>query len=178
MSSDLEERLEAAAAFVSSVAGSPIFLDESRKQADRVVTMLKAASVSHALAPQYLRAVQAGGFAEGHLQEIRAALEAAAERPQRAGGYSTSGAAQQNFTSFSMFLKASQWARLRAQGGQEDPLRLLVHFLDALGCRSANELTCRHVAACLLLCTEPMDKLLAMNSLTFKPVCDATNKKP
>ena len=84
MSSDLEERLEAAAAFVSSVAGSPIFLDESRKQADKVVTMLKAASVSHALVPQYLRAVQAGGFAEGHLQDMRAALEAAAERPQRA----------------------------------------------------------------------------------------------
>jgi hypothetical protein len=126
MSSDWEERMQAAAAFVASVAGTPMFLDESRKQKDKVVSMLTAASVSHVMVPRYLQAVQAGGFAEGHLLEIRAALEAAAERPRHAGGYSTSGAAQQNFQSFSMFLKASQWARLRAQGGQEDPLRLLV----------------------------------------------------
>jgi hypothetical protein len=184
MSSDWEERMQAAAAFVSSVAGTPMFLDESRKQKDKVVSMLTAASVSHNMVPRYLKAVQAGGFAEGHLLEIRAALEAAAERPRHAGGspqpqknqFSTSGAAQQNFQSFSMFLKASQWARLRAQGGQEDPLRLLVQFLDALGCRNANELTCRHVAACLLLCTESMDALRAMNSLTFKPMYDAVKK--
>ena len=69
-----------------------------------------------------------------------------------------------------LFLIASQWARLRAQSGQEVPLRLLVHFVDTLGCRNANELTCRHVAACLVFCTEPMDKLLAMHSLIFKPV--------
>ncbi len=69
-----------------------------------------------------------------------------------------------------LFLIASQWARLRAHRGNEDPLRLFVQFVDALGCRNANELTCRHVAACLVLCTEPMDKLLAMHSLIFKPV--------
>ena len=175
MSTDFEERLEAAAAFVASVAGTAMFMEESRKQKEKVVSMLTATSVSHGMIPRYLRAVQAGGFAEGHLLEIRAALEAAAERLLREGGYSTCGAAQQNFQSFCAFFKASQWARLRAQGG-EDPLRLLVQFLAALGCRNASELTCRHVATVLLLCSESMDALHAMSSGTFKPVYDAVKK--
>ena len=148
MSTDFEERLEAAAAFVASVAGTAMFMEESRKQKEKVVSMLTATSVSHGMIPRYLRAVQAGGFAEGHLLEIRAALEAAAERLLREGGYSTCGAAQQNFQSFCAFFKASQWARLRAQGG-EDPLRLLVFF----GCswlpqrQRAHVLPRRHRAA-------------------------------